>query len=130
MDNIERVREILKSENIKYNEEELEKVVNFASNAYVDMKKGNIDIIAVHYNSGSESINLTQARYCIYYSLSHSYGLYRQSRKRVHRPGQNKPVVYYHLIAQIPKVITVDDKIIEAMKNKQDLLEYLLETEK
>lgn len=97
---------------------------------YEAWKKGNIDIIAVHYNSGSESINLTQARYCIYYSLSHSYGLYRQSRKRVHRPGQDKPVVYYHLIAQIPKIITVDDKIVEAMKNKQDLLEYLLNTEK
>ena len=25
---------------------------------------------------------------------------------------------------------TVDDKIVEAMKNKQDLLEYLLETKK
>lgn len=89
-------------------------------------KRGEINTIAVHYKSGSESIDLTQARYCIYYTLSHSYGLYRQSRKRVHRPGQTRPVVYYSIVAKIPRMITVDEKIVKALENKQDVAEYLL----
>ena len=88
-----------------------------------------IDILAVHYKSGSESINLTKARYCIYYSLSHSYGLYLQSRKRTHRPGQKCPVTYIHLVAEIPKIESVDKKIMKALKAKKDLVGYLQKQE-
>lgn len=89
-------------------------------------KNGDADVLAVQYKTGSESIDLTRARYCIYYSLSHSYGLYRQSIKRVHRPGQTRPVTYISLVAKIPKIRTVDEDIITALENKQDVAEYLL----
>ena len=89
-------------------------------------KNGDADVLAVQYKTGSESIDLTRARYCIYYSLSHSYGLYRQSIKRVHRPGQTRPVTYISLVAKIPKIRTVDEDIIAALENKQDVAEYLL----
>lgn len=85
-----------------------------------------IDVLAVHYKSGSESINLTKARYCIYYSLSHSYGLYLQSRKRTHRPGQKRAVTYIHIVAKHPKVQLIDGKIMRALKNKQDLVDYIM----
>lgn len=85
-----------------------------------------IDVLAVHYKSGSESINLTKARYCVYYSLSHSYGLYLQSRKRTHRPGQTQAVTYIHIVALIPKLESIDEKIMKALKNKQDLVEYMM----
>lgn len=85
-----------------------------------------IDVLAVHYKSGSESINLTKARYCIYYSLSHSYGLYLQSRKRTHRPGQKRAVTYIHIVAKHPKVQLIDEKIMKALKNKQDLVDYIM----
>ncbi len=85
-----------------------------------------IDVLAVHYKSGSESINLTKARYCVYYSLSHSYGLYLQSRKRTHRPGQNFAVTYIHIVATIPKLESIDQKIMKALKSKQDLVEYIM----
>ena len=83
-------------------------------------------VLAVHYKSGSESIDLTQARYCIYYSLSHSYGLYRQSIKRVHRPGQNRPVTYINLVCKIPRLKTIDEDIVLSLAAKQDIAEYLL----
>lgn len=85
-----------------------------------------IDVLAVHYKSGSESINLTKARYCIYYSLSHSYGLYLQSRKRTHRPGQKRVVTYIHIVAKHPKIQLIDEKIMRALKNKQDLVDYIM----
>lgn len=93
---------------------------------YNDWNEDKIDVIAVHYQSGAESINLTQARYCVYYSLSHSYGLYAQSRKRVHRPGQKRPVTYYMIVCKITGIITVDEKIVKALSLKKDLSDYLL----
>lgn len=93
---------------------------------YDDWNKDKIDVIAVHYQSGAESINLTQARYCIYYSLSHSYGLYAQSRKRVHRPGQKRPVTYYTLVSKVTGITTVDEKIVKALSLKKDLSDFLL----
>lgn len=91
-----------------------------------EWQEGKAHVLAVHYKSGSESINLTKARYCIYYSLSHSYGLYRQSLKRIHRPGQTRPVTYYNIVCKIPKITTIDEQILTALKSKQDVAEYLL----
>lgn len=97
---------------------------------YKDWKKGKIQLLAVHYKSGSESISLVEARYCIYYSLTHSYGMYAQSKKRVHRPKQTKPVTYYHIIAKIPNMETIDEQIMKALSEKKNLIEYLLGTGK
>ena len=91
-----------------------------------DWQQGKANVLAVHYVSGSESIDLTKARYCIYYSLSHSYGLYRQSLKRIHRPGQTRPVTYYNIVCKIPKIRTIDEQILTALQSKQDVAEYLL----
>jgi SNF2 family DNA or RNA helicase len=93
---------------------------------YSAWKSNKIDVIAVQYSSGAESISLVEARYCIYYSLSNYYGLYKQSRKRVHRPGQDRPVTYYHMICKIPKLESIDEKIIKALELKQDLVDYLM----
>lgn len=93
---------------------------------YKQWKQGNIDVIAVQYSSGSESISLVEARYCIYYSHTFSYGQYQQSIKRTHRPGQERPVTYYHIISKVKGKQTVDDKIKKALSLKQSLSEYIL----
>ena len=93
-----------------------------------EWQAGKTSVIAVHYQSGSESIDLTKARYYIGYSGSHSYGLYSQSIKRVHRPGQERPVTYYNIVCKIPKIETVDEQISKALSLKQDLADYLVKT--
>lgn len=97
---------------------------------YKKWKKGQLDVVAVQYSSGSESISLVEARYCIYYSHTFSYGQYQQSIKRTHRPGQERPVTYYHIISKVKGKQTVDDKIKKALSLKQSLSEYILTTEK
>ena len=92
-----------------------------------DWKQGKTRILVVQYSSGSESIDLTRARYCIYYSLTQRLALYEQSRKRIHRPGQTHPVVYYHLIEKRKKGYTIDQKIYTALQNKKDIAEYIME---
>lgn len=91
--------------------------------------KGKADIIAVQYRSGSESIDLTRARYCIYYSLNISLALYTQSKKRIHRPGQTRSVVYYHIIADLPNKQSKDRQILAALKLKQDVISYITKNE-
>ena len=92
-----------------------------------DWKSSATQILAVQYSSGSESIDLTRARYCVYYSMTQRLALYEQSRKRVHRPGQTRPVVYYHLIETMKKGMTIDEKMYHALQNKQDIVKYVME---
>lgn len=90
--------------------------------------KGETQVIGVQYNSGSESIDLTRARYCIYYSLTRRLSLYEQSRKRIHRPGQTRPVIYYHFISKMDKGATIDEKMYEALKLKKDIVDHIITT--
>jgi hypothetical protein len=48
----------------------------------------NIDVLGAQLKSGGVGIDLTRARYGIYYSLDFALADYLQSRKRLHRPGQ------------------------------------------
>src|SRR5207237_271377 len=66
--------------------------------------------------SGGVGIDLTRARYAVYYSLDFSLADAMQSRKRLHRPGQPHRVTYIHLLAES----TVDRAIYGAVRRRQD----------
>ena len=83
-------------------------------------------VIGVQYSSGSESIDLTRARYCIYYSLPRRLALYDQSRKRIHRPGQERPVYYYHMMSTMSRGKTIDEKMMMALKQKKEIVDYVV----
>jgi SNF2 family DNA or RNA helicase len=65
-----------------------------------EWQNGEFDDICVQIGAGSESINLTRSCYGIYYSVDFNYGSYSQSRRRINRPGQTRPVRFIHLIAE------------------------------
>lgn len=83
-----------------------------------------IQIAGVQIQAGGVGIDLTKARYAIYYSIGYSLGDYEQSLARIHRPGQTRPVVYYHLIA----ANTIDTVIYNMLKRKKDVVNAVLET--
>lgn len=91
-----------------------------------DWKAGKTRVIGVQYSSGSESIDLTRARYCIYYSLPRRLALYDQSRKRIHRPGQKRPCYYYHMIAKMKRGKSIDEKMVESLHAKKKIVEYVM----
>ena len=91
-----------------------------------DWKAGKTRVIGVQYSSGSESIDLTRARYCIYYSLPRRLALYDQSRKRIHRPGQERPVYYYHMIAKLRRGKSIDEKMVESLHEKKKIVDYVM----
>lgn len=79
-------------------------------------------VLIAQLQTGSEGIELMAADAAIYYSLSHNALYYWQSQDRLHRPGQTKNVVYYHLI--VPK--SVDDLVLAALKAKKQVAEMVL----
>lgn len=88
-----------------------------------EWQAGKTNVIGVQYKAASESVELVRARYIIFYSLTHSLTQYTQSKKRIHRPGQNRMCVYYHIVATRNGKPTIDQKILEALKKKQNILD-------
>jgi SNF2 family DNA or RNA helicase len=80
-------------------------------------------VLAVQIESGGVGVDLTRARYAIYYSLGFSLGSYEQSLARIHRPGQTRPVEYIHLLAKN----TVDEKVMAALAAKADVVTAVLQ---
>ena len=83
---------------------------------------GAAPVLAVQIQSGGTGIDLTRACYCIYLSVGYSLGDYEQSLARVHRPGQHRPVSYYHIIARN----TIDEKVYSALQQRKQIVEAVL----
>lgn len=91
-----------------------------------EWQAGNTSILGVQYASGSESITLTRAHYCVYYSLTYSLSQYRQSKKRIHRPGQEHRCIYYYLVAELDKGKSIDRTIVDALIKKGDIVDSIV----
>jgi len=83
---------------------------------------GEAQVLAVQIDSGGEGVDLTRARYSIFYSTGFKLGKYEQAKARTHRPGQEKPVTHIHLVAKG----TVDVKIMRALEKRAEVVEAIL----
>ena len=83
---------------------------------------GEGQVLAVQISAGGVGVDLTRARYSMYYSLSFSLGEYDQALSRVHRPGQTRPVEHIHLVARN----TVDVKIMRALEKRAEVVQSIL----
>jgi SNF2 family DNA or RNA helicase len=79
-------------------------------------------VLAVQIQSGGVGIDLTRACYGVYYSLGFSLGDYDQSLSRLERPGMDRPVTIYHLVAPG----TVDVKVHQALRDKRNVVEAVI----
>ena len=83
---------------------------------------GEAQVLAVQIDAGGEGVDLTRARYSIFYSVGFSLGKYDQAHSRVHRPGQSRPVEHIHLVARN----TVDVRIMRALEKRAEIMESIL----
>jgi SNF2 family DNA or RNA helicase len=74
--------------------------------------------------TGGVGLNMTKAELVVYYSNSFSFTDREQSEDRAHRIGQTKSVTYIDIIAEG----TVDGLIVEALKSKKDVSEFVRTT--
>lgn len=78
-------------------------------------------VIGVQIQAGSEGVDMTKANHAVYFSLPHSLAMYEQSKARLYRPGQKKPVSFCHLIAEG----TIDESLYESLLKKEDIIESI-----
>ena len=87
-----------------------------------ELKEG-VQVAGVQIQAGGVGIDLTRSSYGIYYSVGYSLGDYEQSLARIHRPGQTKSVIYYHLVAEK----TIDEVVYRNLSSKRDVVKSIME---
>ena len=85
----------------------------------------NNSITAIQYQAGAMGLNLQKANKIIYYTLPLSSELFEQSKKRVHRIGQEKSCFYYYLIVKG----SIEEKIFKTLKLRKDYTDTLFKKE-
>ena len=94
-----------------------------------DWDAGKTSTLIVQIESGAEGLDFTRARYGVYYSLTHKLWVYTQSRKRIHRPGQDRAVTYYFLQARLKNGKSVDEKMLESLDRNEDFIKRVMKDE-
>lgn len=80
-------------------------------------------VAIVQYQAGAMGVNLQEANICVYFSPPLASSLFEQSKKRIHRVGQDKPCMYYELVS----VGTVEESVYATLAKRQDYTERLFE---
>jgi len=77
--------------------------------------KRQIPLLLAHPASAGHGLNLQKGgNISVWYGLTHDLELYQQFNKRLHRPGQTRPVFLHHIVAQE----TVDTIILPRLAEK------------
>ena len=86
--------------------------------------RGDIDRLILHPKAAGHGTDGLQkvCQYAIYYSLSFSAEEHMQSRDRLHRSGQTKPVTYIYLVAKD----SVDEGLLWCVRRKSNKQTALL----
>lgn len=82
-------------------------------------------ITFIQYQAGAMGLNLQKANKIIYFSLPLSSELFEQSKKRIHRIGQEKPCFYYLMICKG----SIEERILKTLEMRKDFTEKLFEKE-
>ena len=124
---------------IFYNfERELDEIVKIAKNkirpiSIVNGKTKNLtnyetkdnSITLIQYQAGSMGLNLQKANKIVYFTPPQQSELYEQSKKRIHRIGQERSCFYNNLIVEE----SVEERIYRALKERRDYTDELFKSD-
>ncbi len=89
-----------------------------------EWNKGNIQMLLAHPASAGYGLNLQAGGHIIvWYGLTWSLEQYQQANARLHRQGQQEPVIVHHLVAKD----TMDEQVMRALERKEVGQDALLE---
>lgn len=78
-------------------------------------------VTLIQYQAGAMGLNMQKANKIIYFTPPLSSELYEQSKKRVHRIGQERPCFYYRLICKN----SIEGRIYDTLEKRKDFTEIL-----
>lgn len=83
----------------------------------------NDSVTFIQYQAGAMGLNLQKANKIIYFTPPLSSELFEQSKKRIHRIGQEKPCFYYYFTCKN----SIEEKIYATLATRKDYTEALFE---
>ncbi len=92
---------------------------------HLEFQAGEGDVLIANMEAGSEGVDLTRARYVVYYSTGYKRTSYVQSRYRCRRTNsedKKNPITFYHLRV----AGTIDETIAEVLDGKEEETNLLL----
>lgn len=78
-------------------------------------------VTLIQYQAGAMGLNLQNANKIVYFTPPLSSELYEQSKKRIHRIGQERPCFYYRLICKN----SIEGEIYKTLEMRRDYTEKL-----
>lgn len=100
-------------------------VVNGKEKDLTAYESENDSVTLCQYQAGSMGLNLQLANKIIYFSLPERCELFEQSKKRIHRIGQNNICTYYLMITPL----SIDESILRALEKREDYTDELFRKE-
>lgn len=101
-------------------------IINGHEKTLTNYEESDRSITFIQYQAGAMGLNLQKANKVIYFTLplgKGSCGLWEQSKKRIHRIGQDRPCFYYYMIC--PN--SIEEKNLASLKLGRDLTNDLFE---
>ena len=80
-------------------------------------------VTLIQYQAGAHGLNLQKACRIIYFTLPESYELYAQSRKRIHRIGQDRKCFYYLMLCEG----SIEERILKTLHRREDYNDRLFQ---
>lgn len=98
-------------------------VVNGSRKDLRDYEECDNSITFIQYQAGAMGLNLQKANKIVYFTPPLSSELFEQSKKRIHRIGQQKPCFYYYLTCKG----SIEEKIYRTLAMRRNYTEALFE---
>lgn len=100
-------------------------IVNGKTKNLTNYETKNDSITLIQYQAGSMGLNLQKANKIVYFTPPQQSELYEQSKKRIHRIGQERACFYYNLIVEK----SVEERIYRALKERRDYTDELFKSD-
>ncbi|WP_369022418.1 SNF2-related protein [Ligilactobacillus salivarius] len=100
-------------------------IVNGKTKNLTNYETKNDSITLIQYQAGSMGLNLQKANKILYFTPPQQSELYEQSKKRIHRIGQERSCFYYNLIVEK----SVEERIYRALKERRDYTDELFKSD-
>lgn len=88
---------------------------------------GTTKTLVTQIQSGGIGVDMSMASYAYFYSLGFSLAEYEQAVARLHRPGQKKHTMIYHLVATLHGRKTIDGRVYEAISQRKEFVDVILD---
>lgn len=82
-------------------------------------------VTLIQYQAGAMGLNLQKANKIVYFTLTDKSELFEQSKKRIHRIGQDKPCFYYYLLT----AGSIEWRMKQVLDERKDYTDALFEKE-